>query len=175
MIFWETGAGCSCCRSARSPALFLIVGFDSASVSDGPDALRRLSRRSRCSCRARSRLPSRRRRCFASCVVYGRLSHDNEVVALKAAGVHLYRIINNRRFLLGVLTTGVHRCAVPHHDPGDAAPTVRADSRGPGRGAVQPTSSRPLPAASQPALRDVRSRCSGEAPPRCRDQTAGGR
>ncbi|HVL13640.1 MAG TPA: LptF/LptG family permease, partial [Gemmata sp.] len=26
---------------------------------------------------------------FASCVVYGRLSHDNEVVAIKAAGVHL--------------------------------------------------------------------------------------
>lgn len=43
---------------------------------------------------------------FASCVVYGRLSHDNEVVALKAAGVHLYRIISPA-VLLGVLTTGV--------------------------------------------------------------------
>ncbi|QJW95918.1 LptF/LptG family permease [Frigoriglobus tundricola] len=41
---------------------------------------------------------------FASCVVYGRLSHDNEVVALKAAGVHLYRIISPA-VLLGVLTT----------------------------------------------------------------------
>jgi lipopolysaccharide export system permease protein len=43
---------------------------------------------------------------FASCVVYGRLSHDNEVVALKAAGVHLYRIITPA-VLLGVLTTAV--------------------------------------------------------------------
>ena len=41
---------------------------------------------------------------FASCVVYGRLSHDNEVVALKAAGVHLYRIVAPA-VLLGVLTT----------------------------------------------------------------------
>ena len=41
---------------------------------------------------------------FASCVVYGRLSHDNEVVALKAAGVHLYRIVSPA-VLLGVITT----------------------------------------------------------------------
>jgi lipopolysaccharide export system permease protein len=43
---------------------------------------------------------------FASCVVYGRLAHDNEVVALKAAGVHLYRIVRPA-VLLGVLTTAV--------------------------------------------------------------------
>jgi lipopolysaccharide export system permease protein len=43
---------------------------------------------------------------FASCVVYGRLAHDNEVVALKAAGVHLYRIIAPA-VLLGVLATVV--------------------------------------------------------------------
>ena len=30
---------------------------------------------------------------FASCVVYGRLAHDNEVIALKAAGVHLFGIV----------------------------------------------------------------------------------
>lgn len=30
---------------------------------------------------------------FASCVVYGRLSHDNEAVALKAAGVDLYTVL----------------------------------------------------------------------------------
>jgi len=41
---------------------------------------------------------------FASCVVYGRLSHDNEVVALKAAGVHLFGIVKPA-VLLGVLTT----------------------------------------------------------------------
>lgn len=43
---------------------------------------------------------------FASCVVYGRLSHDNEVVALKAAGVHLYTVVKPA-LLLGVLTTAV--------------------------------------------------------------------
>lgn len=41
---------------------------------------------------------------FASCVVYGRLSHDNEVVALKAAGVKLYGIVRPA-LVLGVLTT----------------------------------------------------------------------
>ena len=43
---------------------------------------------------------------FAACVVYGRLSHDNEVVALKAAGVHLFGIVKPA-LLLGVLTTAV--------------------------------------------------------------------
>ncbi len=43
---------------------------------------------------------------FASCVVYGRLAHDNEVVALKAAGVHLYTIVRPA-LLLGALATGV--------------------------------------------------------------------
>jgi len=42
---------------------------------------------------------------FASCVVYGRLSHDNEVVALKAAGVHLYTLVRPA-LLLGVIATG---------------------------------------------------------------------
>lgn len=41
---------------------------------------------------------------FASCVVYGRLSHDNEVVAIKAAGVHLANILKPA-ILLGVITT----------------------------------------------------------------------
>lgn len=43
---------------------------------------------------------------FAACVVYGRLAHDNEVVALKAAGVHLSTILKPA-LLLGLLTTGV--------------------------------------------------------------------
>src|SRR5436309_9699738 len=30
---------------------------------------------------------------FATCVVYGRLSHDNEITAIKAAGVHLGRLV----------------------------------------------------------------------------------
>src|SRR5262249_25413445 len=41
---------------------------------------------------------------FASCVVYGRLSHDNEVVAIKAAGVHLINILKPA-LLLGIITT----------------------------------------------------------------------
>jgi lipopolysaccharide export system permease protein len=42
---------------------------------------------------------------FATCVVYGRLSHDNEVTAIRAAGVHLGRIIAPS-VLLGLLTAG---------------------------------------------------------------------
>ncbi|MGL4424546.1 MAG: LptF/LptG family permease [Gemmataceae bacterium] len=43
---------------------------------------------------------------FASCVVYGRLSHDNEVVAMKAAGVNLYSILRPA-ITLGILTSGM--------------------------------------------------------------------
>jgi lipopolysaccharide export system permease protein len=43
---------------------------------------------------------------FAACVVYGRLAHDNEVVAIKAAGVHLF-VILRPALLLGVITTGI--------------------------------------------------------------------
>ncbi len=43
---------------------------------------------------------------FASCVVYGRLAHDNEVVALKAAGVHLF-VVLKPAILLGLITTAV--------------------------------------------------------------------
>ena len=53
---------------------------------------------------------------FATCVVYGRLAHDNEVIALKAAGVHLYRIVSPA-VLLGVLTTattaGLYHTTIP--------------------------------------------------------------
>jgi lipopolysaccharide export system permease protein len=43
---------------------------------------------------------------FASCVVYGRLAHDNEIVAIKAAGVHLVNILKPA-LLLGLITTAV--------------------------------------------------------------------
>lgn len=43
---------------------------------------------------------------FASCVVYGRLAHDNEVVAIKAAGVHLFNIVRPA-VMLGLLTTAI--------------------------------------------------------------------
>ena len=32
---------------------------------------------------------------FATCVVYGRLAHDNEVLAVKAAGINLFQIASN--------------------------------------------------------------------------------
>src|SRR6266516_2611839 len=40
---------------------------------------------------------------FATCVVYGRLAGDNEVLAVKAAGVHLGRIIAPS-VILGLIT-----------------------------------------------------------------------
>lgn len=49
---------------------------------------------------------------FASCVVYGRLSHDNEVVAIKGAGVHLATILKPA-FVLGTITTLV-TAAISH-------------------------------------------------------------
>lgn len=53
---------------------------------------------------------------FASCVVYGRLSHDNEVVAIKAAGVHLITILKPA-LLLGIFTTlvtaGLYHTVIP--------------------------------------------------------------
>jgi lipopolysaccharide export system permease protein len=42
---------------------------------------------------------------FASCVVYGRIAHDNEAVALKAAGVNLHTILRPA-LLLGLITAG---------------------------------------------------------------------
>jgi lipopolysaccharide export system permease protein len=30
---------------------------------------------------------------FATCVVYGRLAHDNEIIAIKAAGIHLMKVV----------------------------------------------------------------------------------
>jgi lipopolysaccharide export system permease protein len=43
---------------------------------------------------------------FAVCVVYGRLSHDNEIIAVKAAGVHILKAVWPA-ILLGALTSGV--------------------------------------------------------------------
>ncbi|MFO0796417.1 MAG: LptF/LptG family permease [Gemmataceae bacterium] len=53
---------------------------------------------------------------FAACVVYGRLAHDNEVVALKAAGVHLSTILKPA-LALGVITAattgGLYYAVIP--------------------------------------------------------------
>jgi len=53
---------------------------------------------------------------FASCVVYGRLSHDNEVVAIKAAGVHLFNILKPALvlgFITTALTAGLYHTVIP--------------------------------------------------------------
>jgi lipopolysaccharide export system permease protein len=53
---------------------------------------------------------------FASCVVYGRLAHDNEVVAVKAAGVHLFNILLPAVFLGAVtsaVTLGLYHTTIP--------------------------------------------------------------
>ncbi len=41
---------------------------------------------------------------FATCVVYGRLAHDNEILAIRSAGINILRIIWPA-FLLGVVTS----------------------------------------------------------------------
>src|SRR5207248_3318795 len=43
---------------------------------------------------------------FATCVVYGRLAHDNEILALKAAGIHLWHVIWPAMFL-GLATSAL--------------------------------------------------------------------
>lgn len=43
---------------------------------------------------------------FASCVVYGRLAHDNEAVAMKAAGIDLYTVVRPA-LVLGLITAGI--------------------------------------------------------------------
>lgn len=49
---------------------------------------------------------------FASCVVYGRIAHDNEAVAIKAAGIDLLLLLRPA-VLLGILTTTI-TAAVAH-------------------------------------------------------------
>jgi lipopolysaccharide export system permease protein len=51
---------------------------------------------------------------FATCVVYGRMSADNEVLVLRAAGVDIYHLIWPALFL-GILTTSV--TAALYYDP----------------------------------------------------------
>lgn len=53
---------------------------------------------------------------FATCIVYGRLSADNEILALKAAGVHIVHIVGPA-ILLGVVTTIVTMVCYIHVIP----------------------------------------------------------
>ena len=54
---------------------------------------------------------------FATCVVYGRLANDNEILAIKAAGVHL-RLVIGPAVLLGLLmscvTMGLYYQLIPY-------------------------------------------------------------
>jgi lipopolysaccharide export system permease protein len=54
---------------------------------------------------------------FATCVVYGRLTHDNEVTALKAAGVNILRIVAPGIFLglmMSLVTLGLYYRIIPY-------------------------------------------------------------
>jgi lipopolysaccharide export system permease protein len=42
---------------------------------------------------------------FATCVVYGRLAHDNEIIAIKAAGIHLFKVVWPAIWLGTVMST----------------------------------------------------------------------
>lgn len=53
---------------------------------------------------------------FATCVVYGRLAHDNEITAIKAAGVHLGRLVTPALALGGLtcaITAGLYWSFIP--------------------------------------------------------------
>jgi lipopolysaccharide export system permease protein len=57
---------------------------------------------------------------FATCVVYGRLANDNEIIALKAAGVHLFKVVWPGVLLglvMSAVTLGLYYDLIPstHH------------------------------------------------------------
>src|SRR5262249_12741451 len=57
---------------------------------------------------------------FASCVVYGRLAHDNEITAIKSAGVSVLHVVWPGVFLgtaMSVVTFGLFYHLIPytHH------------------------------------------------------------
>jgi lipopolysaccharide export system permease protein len=57
---------------------------------------------------------------FATCVVYGRLSADNEIIAIKAAGIHLFKVVWPGIFLgsiMSAVTMALYYETIPatHH------------------------------------------------------------
>src|SRR5712692_8650428 len=57
---------------------------------------------------------------FATCLVYGRLAHDNEIIAIKSAGINVLKIIAPGIFLgllMSGITMGLYYRAIPytHH------------------------------------------------------------
>lgn len=54
---------------------------------------------------------------FASCVVYGRLSHDNEIIAIKSAGINVLHVVWPGAFLgltMSLTTLGLYYYLIPH-------------------------------------------------------------
>jgi lipopolysaccharide export system permease protein len=54
---------------------------------------------------------------FATCVVYGRLAHDNEIIALKSAGVNILRIVGPGIFLglvMSLVTMALYYRIIPY-------------------------------------------------------------
>src|SRR3954471_15984219 len=45
---------------------------------------------------------------FATCIVYGRLAHDNEITALRAAGVHLGRLLTPALIFASLMSGGLY-------------------------------------------------------------------
>jgi lipopolysaccharide export system permease protein len=57
---------------------------------------------------------------FATCIVYGRLAHDNEILAIKAAGVNILMVLTPAFFLgviMSAVTVGLYYYVIPmtHH------------------------------------------------------------
>jgi lipopolysaccharide export system permease protein len=57
---------------------------------------------------------------FASCVVYGRLAHDNEILAIRAAGINLFKVVSPAMWLglaMSAVTAGLYYEVIPstHH------------------------------------------------------------
>src|SRR5437016_1778097 len=53
---------------------------------------------------------------FASCVVYGRLSHDNEIIALKAAGINVMHVVwpgASLGLAMSLITFGLYYYLIP--------------------------------------------------------------
>src|SRR5262249_56303567 len=53
---------------------------------------------------------------FATCVVYGRLAHDNEILAIKAAGINILRVVWPGVLLgiiISVITIGLYYPPIP--------------------------------------------------------------
>src|SRR5437588_719659 len=54
---------------------------------------------------------------FASCVVYGRLSHDNEIIAIKSAGINILHVVWPGALLglaMSLITFGLYYYLIPH-------------------------------------------------------------